>query len=123
MEHHEVHPGQLSILPDQAHARRGDPQTSWDAARSVESTLRRSQLAVWHVLEQYGPLTDHRLVATYDSITYLPRQSPSGIRTRRRELTDAGFVYDTGAKVVLESGRKAILWAAVPADATDGPMR
>jgi hypothetical protein len=39
-------------------------------------------------------------------------QSPSGLRTRRRELTDAGFVRFTGSFNVLRSGRRARIWEA-----------
>lgn len=58
---------------------------------------------------------DPDLVSLYDGLhganpEAFPRQSESGIRTRRKELTDAGLVEDSGETVTLESGRKATVW-------------
>jgi len=41
---------------------------------------------------------------------WLPSVSPSGLRTRRRELVDAGEVIDTGRREQLSSGRWATVW-------------
>ncbi len=51
-----------------------------------------------------------------------PHQSPSGLRTRRKELVDAGLVVDTGRRGTLRSGRLSIIWAAaeVSSPRTDG---
>jgi len=88
-------------------ARRGDPDTSWAAARSIDAaTLRASQLTVLRIIAEQGPMTDETLVdILYGSM------SPSGARTRRSELVAAGLVYDTGDRETLESGRHAIRWA------------
>lgn len=88
--------------------------------------LRRSitmrQRAVYHLLKHMGPSTDADLVRTYnrgikllDRGARYPQQSPSGIRTRRHELTEGTnpYVVDTGDRVALPSGRKAIIWKAV----------
>lgn len=101
---------QPSLFDERAHARNSDPATSHAAADSLSSDkIRRSQLAVLGFLKAFGPMTDTALVERY---ARSPRQSPSGLRTRRRELTTKGLVYDTGKRVVLDSGRKAIVWAA-----------
>lgn len=55
-------------------------------------------------------MTDWELVRRYDRE---PRQSESGLRTRRSELTAAGLVRDTGSRVRLPSHRYAIVWSAV----------
>lgn len=87
-------------------ARRGDPSTSWDAARSIgPDTLRESQQAVLAILQALGPMTDDELILRVE-------QSPSGARTRRAELTALGLVHDTGKRARLGSGRHAIVWAA-----------
>jgi hypothetical protein len=39
-----------------------------------------------------------------------PRQSPSGIRSRRAELTDLGLIIDSGRRTVTPSGRPCIVW-------------
>ena len=106
-------PGQTSILDIEpltspiGHARNGDPETSHDAAASLSpDTIRLSQQRVLDYLYRWGPLTDTELVAALNG-----EQSPSGIRTRRRELADLGFVQDSGQRATLKSGRKAILWS------------
>lgn len=96
-------------------ARRSDPSTSHQAAASV-GPLRDNQRAVLSVLQHFGPLTDEKLVTNYEATAKphgsLPAQSPSGIRTRRRELVDRKLVADTSKKERMTTGRMAILWAA-----------
>lgn len=79
-----------------------------------------AQRGVYHLLKHMGPSTDTDLVRTYNRGRKLldrgyryPRQSPSGIRTRRNELTTRGAIADTGDKVKLPSGRKATIWRAI----------
>lgn len=95
-------------------ARTTDPETSHAAAASIgEETLRASQDAVIRMLEYIGESTDIRLVDRYESLytsLRLPQQSPSGLRTRRKELVDKGIVVDTGKRVLLDSRRQAIVW-------------
>lgn len=101
-------------------ARTTDPQTSRDAARSVKK-VNDSMRAVFKVLRAYGPLTDEELVDRYERIrrstgdinTY-PQQSVSGLRTRRRELWDRGYVINTEMRRPLRSGRNGIVWAVRP---------
>lgn len=40
------------------------------------------------------------------------KTAESTVRTRRKELLDAGLVKDTGVREKLESGRNAIIWQA-----------
>jgi len=95
-------------MTEHAVARRGDPSTSWEAARSLDpATLRKSQRVVLACLQDLGPMTDDDLVVALVGIV-----SPSGARTRRSELVAKGLVFDTGGRVVLASGRHAIVWAA-----------
>ena len=53
-------------------------------------------------------MDDETLVRRLDGVL-----SPSGARTRRAELVVKGLVYDTGERVTLLSGRRAIVWSAV----------
>ncbi len=92
-------------------ARADDPATSHAAAASVKG-LRDSQNAVLRVLWVSGPATDEQIAVRYEHLADAPRQSPSGLRTRRKELVERGLVVDTGHTRKLKSGRKAILWAA-----------
>jgi hypothetical protein len=111
----------LPPVPDpdrdnQAHARRTDPPTSHAAARSIASEkIRASQKAILMLLEARGPLTDEEIATRYAQTSrmlpdHFPPQSPSGLRTRRSELHQAGYVIDTGEQRKLKSGRWAIVW-------------
>ena len=105
---------QEEMFPDvipitrRTHARRSDPSTSHEAARSVEGKLTLTQQEVLNLFRTYERLTDKELVyvASQSGI----RQAPSGLRTRRRELADALFVVNSGHKVLLPTGRRAIEW-------------
>jgi hypothetical protein len=95
--------------------RRTDPETSVEAAESVQDKIRASQAAVLLVLNTYYPegCTDSELIIMYrmqSNRMTLPRQSESGIRTRRSELVERGLVEDTGKRDVLASGRRSIIW-------------
>ncbi len=104
----------VSETREEAVARRTDPQTSHTAADSVQA-LRDSQQRVLKVLQDDGDGTDEDIASWYASSERLlgwPQQSPSGLRTRRSELVDAGFVFDTGRRKTLPSGRESIVWTA-----------
>lgn len=88
-------------------ARRTDPQTSHDAARSVENVT-ETQAFIMKALTR--PATDVELVDRYRNMKRAPRASESGIRSRRAELVDKGLIIDSGLRVVLPSGRRAIVW-------------
>lgn len=102
---------------ERARARRTDPGTSHAAAKSL-GDVRPSQRFVLRALKRLGAATDEQLVSYYtecaDNFPSVPAQSPSGIRTRRRELTDAKLVIDTGKRRRLKSGRRAIVWKVAP---------
>jgi len=70
-------------------ARRTDPNTSREAADSL-GDLTDLQIRVLELLESLGSATDEALVAAYEA--RFGRVSPSTVRTRRRELQDAGAV-------------------------------
>lgn len=94
-----VHAGGFARLPGikgagaspNAHARRTDPQTSHDAAASAGVTINQSRA---HVLKAYEfeALADRDLVEVYRG----PKQSPSGLRTRRSELEKSGYLSHAG---------------------------
>lgn len=98
--------------PERAHARRSDPETSHAAAESISTDrLRRSQEAVLAVFDELGGrASDSQVAVRYSG----PRQSPSGLRTRRRELVDLGYLRDSGERVMLPSGRRSIVWERTP---------
>jgi len=97
-------------------ARPTDPDTSHEAAESIRAERGGSRSAILGVLALIGPSTDTALIQAYLNLAELgevPPQSPSGIRTRRKELTLQGRVADTGDRVPLISGRLSIVWTAV----------
>ena len=102
-------PGQqeaLPLTPSGAVARSTDPQTSWQAARSIDPEgLRESQQQVLDILRRHGPLTDEGIYRFVNG-----EQSVSGARTRRSELVQAGLVRDSGARGTTSAGRRTIVW-------------
>lgn len=89
-------------------ARRTDPETSHLAAASVSTSIRESQRIVFSLFKAYGDMTDEKLLkVSYAGGNLL---SPSGLRTRRSELVRLGLLEDSGQRIALASGRKAIVW-------------
>ena len=91
-----------------AHARPGDPETSHQAADQVTNQT-ASQKAVLTILEEIGPLPHHR-------ITHLLRNvlTESRARTAVKELRIQGLVRDSGRRTTTPTGRKAVIWEAIP---------
>lgn len=89
-------------------ARATDPQTSHDAGDAVKD-MTETQAYIIRVLEK-KPRNDSQLIAAYRNFKRAPMASDSGIRSRRAELVKSGLVSDTGARVVLPSGRRSIVW-------------
>jgi hypothetical protein len=100
-------------LSERARARRTDPETSHAAARSI-TNLRESQRDVLYMFLTYGEMTDVDLCALAKDRCI--SQSRSGLRTRRRELVDGGYLVDTGKRRKLDTGRMAIVWAITRSD-------
>ena len=106
----------LDTVASEARARTTDPWTSHAAAASItEEQLRESQRAVLECFRYYGKMHHELLVSTYGRFQFecgRRRQSESGLRTRTKELRDAGFIEDTGETVRLPSGRQSKVWRA-----------
>ena len=84
-----------------ASVRRRDPETSREAAVSVD--VQRKEADVLEALRILGPSTSQR-VAEYlrcDLAAISPRFAP---------LSRKGFIKDSGARSENPSGRRAILW-------------
>jgi hypothetical protein len=95
------------------HARLTDPDTSHQAAESVDN-LTETKKAIFYLLKY--PMTDAMLIESYRmlvNINEAPTASESGIRSRRAELVDDGLVMDTGNRLKSPSGRNMIVWAIV----------
>lgn len=73
------------------------------------SEVRKSQLSVLNVLKRrpVQGFTDEELIYSYRlqaAAGRVPRQSESGIRTRRAELVKLGLVVPTGEKRSMSTG-------------------
>lgn len=103
---------------ERAVARTTDPITSHAAAASVRA-ITAKQGAVLRLLEQIGPATDEEVFTEYmarwtaGQTDLFPKQSESGLRTRRSELVKKGKVVPSGRYKVKPTGRKAIVWRLV----------
>lgn len=92
---------------DGPRARNTDPETSHAAARSVTGVTER-QRALLALFRHFGPMTDVEIAENYPAS--FPKQSPSGLRTRRAELVEQGLVRWDGFTRTLPSGREARVW-------------
>lgn len=86
--------------------------TSWDAALS-QTPEKRQKLykAIRILLISLGPMTDDEILNELKKRKF--PHSDSGVRTRRRELTDAGWIKPCGEKRSSNLGNPSIVWDAV----------
>lgn len=94
-------------VPPEARARVSDPETSHLAASAIND-LRQAQQEVLAIFHEFGEMTDETLLARAEVVGV--KQSPSGLRTRRRELVDAGLVVFTGRRAQTVSGNPSRIW-------------
>lgn len=94
-------------------ARRNDPETSHEAAASVQN-IRASHRRVMQLFRTYGPMTDEQAYEAAVSDGW--KISRSGLRTRRSELCfpRGGGIMDSGRTFKTESGRQAVIWELDP---------
>jgi hypothetical protein len=95
-----------------ARARQGDPSTSHVAAASVGNLTenQRAVMAVFRIAP--GGILDEELIKLYQDnykLLRLPRQSDSGIRSRRSELAVAGKLKEL-EKARMSTGRLGRTW-------------
>jgi hypothetical protein len=93
-------------LWDYAHARRGDPRTSHDAARSLKYVT-DAQSSIIDLFREFGPMTDEQV---WERLRGRILISPSGARTRRHELVEAGLLVDSGERARTLANRHTIVW-------------
>jgi hypothetical protein len=87
-------------------ARTTDPETSHEAAMLVTNITPLKQEILQRLMT---PMTDTDLYETLRTGSRLI-VTESGVRSRRSELVQAGLVRDTGERVKLATGRRAIVW-------------
>lgn len=99
-----------------AHARIDDPATSYVAAASV-GPLRPAQRYVLRLLKEHPEgMSDEQMVEAYQESRRghpeVPSQTASGLRSRRKELADVGFVRETGEIRRTAANRPTRVWVA-----------
>jgi hypothetical protein len=118
LQEHNHPASQLSIFDqgNSAVARRSDPETSHEAAASVKN-IRESHAFVKMLFRKHGPMTDEQAWKIYSRdylhhVSGAPVMSPSGLRSRRAELTPprGKGIRDTGLKSKTTSNRNAVVW-------------
>lgn len=94
-----------------ATARTSDPFTSHEAAASVTNYV-SVQHAILDVVSRWGPLTDEAIA---ERVAILPiKTSPSGLRTRRKELVELGMLRANSRKARISTGRLSTRWELNP---------
>jgi len=104
--------GQMGFFPRAPHttfglepvARTTDPGTSHIAAIFAGRKVRESQVRVLEALAA-GPMTDEEM-----QVALMVPMSPSGSRTRRKELTRMGMVAATGRTRPTALGNPSNVW-------------
>jgi DNA-binding CsgD family transcriptional regulator len=99
-----MNPAPLPLF-DFVPARRNDPGTSKDAARSINTTP--LEAAVYGCLKAHGPKTSFE-------IADILRLSLVTVSPRLRPLADKCLVRDSGVRRLGKSGRNQIVWEIVP---------
>lgn len=102
-------PGQADLFDPHKVARSDDPETSHEAARSLNKRKLSAQRENILRLLRGAGLTDEEIRDIYPQ----PRPSDASLRTRRNELVEMGLVMDSGRLRRTRSGRRAIVWKAV----------
>jgi predicted HTH transcriptional regulator len=94
-----------------AYARHTDPDTSHEAADAqTAEKIRLSQAVILELLRTHGRMTDPEIWDQLEAMEFAI--SPSGARTRRKELVDLGLVESDG-KTDEPDGRRHRYWKAV----------
>jgi hypothetical protein len=83
-----------------------DPVTSFLAAKSVDLT--KGQKKVIAAFRMQRGMTDDQLIAQVAKNG--DKLSPSGCRSRRKELVELGILRDSGHKQKTVSGRLTTVW-------------
>ena len=84
-------------------------------AFQTRARIKASQHAVRQLLLVHGPMTDQQMVAEYNGRVILPKQSDSGLRSRRAELVamKPPLVRWTGRWHREPKKRRAKIWEAI----------
>lgn len=105
---------QLVFWGDGAHTRRGDPQTSFEAAATwTPPKLSLTKQRVMALLREFGAMTHEEM---YDRWCHKcrtdgwPRLKEQSVRSRCSELRDVGLVEASGITRKLRDGNNGTVW-------------
>lgn len=91
--------------------RRYDPQTSFDAAVAQSPKQTKLLYHAIQILLSRKPHTDDEMM---DALTKAGVPfTPSGLRTRRKELATAGWVKDSGERRLSNAKQQSTVWELV----------
>lgn len=91
--------------------RNTDPITSWAAGFEAQGRAKETKVIILSALRNFGALTHDDLI---DVVNRVRPVSPSGVRTRTKELVSDGLVEACPGMVAKSKlGRTSILWRAV----------
>jgi predicted ArsR family transcriptional regulator len=96
----------LDWLADE-HARSGDPETSKDAARSMETVAPTICDRIIASMRERGP-------GTFTTIAARMGLPPAQVWKRLSDLKKAGLIESTGMTLMGPSGRRQTVWVAAP---------
>ena len=98
---------ELEELPLFTRYRATDPDTSREAAESLQETLSEKRQAVLALFKEAGAdgLTDHQVCRHW------PHAPESTYRKRRSELAQMGLLIDTGRREKRDGPTNRIVWA------------
>lgn len=86
-----------------------DPTTSFQAAASVDLT--KGQKIVMAAFRVRNSMTDEELIDLVAELNL--KLSPSGCRSRRKELVELGILRDSGVKALTAHKRTTTVWEIV----------
>lgn len=99
--------------PDPPRVRNTDPDTSQQAAESLgERALGARCQEVFALIEHYGGLTTHQIVQLSKDLPKGPWDRGNTAR-RITDLTQAGWIKDSGRRSIGPTGRRGIVWVPV----------
>lgn len=101
-----------SHTPTKAKVRHRDPATSLQAALSQTPDKTRMLYTTIYAILERSARTDEELLDIFQQAG--KAVTPSGVRSRRAELTEAGWVRDSGERRDTKAGHPSIVWEAVP---------
>lgn len=96
-----------SIEAPTVHTRTGDPETSFEAAESLnKQTLSELQTKVldWFLIHRQGSDEDLQRDPLFIGL------GPSTARSRRAALVELGYLRDSGGRAVNQRGRNIVIW-------------